>query len=159
MSRDSSEQSYHAQDSKAAKVSTISEDLIIAGNVMSNGEIHLDGQIQGDIHCASLVLGKNSQLAGGVTAQDVVIRGRLIGSARALRVTVESNGHVEGDLVHQTLAIEQGAFFEGESHHLEDPLSLSQTMPDQETSAKPQLVMSRSENPRDRREMKFRRSF
>jgi cytoskeletal protein CcmA (bactofilin family) len=159
MSADSSDQSYRARDSKAHRVSTISEHLIIAGNVTCNGEIHLDGEIQGDIHCASLVLGENSHLAGSVVAQDVDIRGRLIGSVQALRVTVQASGHVEGDLIHKTLAIERGAFFEGESHRSEDPLSLSQTTFSQEVSAKPQLVIDRSENPRDKPEIKFKRSL
>jgi cytoskeletal protein CcmA (bactofilin family) len=70
-----------------ASASNIGEDLVIIGNVTSKGEIHLDGQIQGDIQCASLVLGESSQLEGAVIAEDVVIRGRLKGSVRARRIT------------------------------------------------------------------------
>jgi hypothetical protein len=33
---------------------------------------------------------------------------------------------VDGDLIHQSLAIEQGAHFEGKSRRSEDPLSLNQ---------------------------------
>jgi cytoskeletal protein CcmA (bactofilin family) len=64
-----------------------------------------------------------------VIAEDVVLRGRLIGSVRALRVTLQSKCHVEGDLVHQSIAIEQGAYFEGKSLHADDPLSFSQKTP------------------------------
>ena len=42
-----------------------------------------------------------------------MIRGRLIGSVQALRVTLQSDSHIEGDLTYQSLAIEQGAFFDG----------------------------------------------
>jgi cytoskeletal protein CcmA (bactofilin family) len=59
----------------------------------------------------ALVLGENSSVEGNVAADDVVIRGRLIGSVKALRVTLQSNSHVQGDLTHQSLAIEQGALF------------------------------------------------
>ena len=41
----------------------------------------------------ALVLGENAQLEGSVVAEDVVVRGRLIGSVRALRVTLESKSH------------------------------------------------------------------
>jgi hypothetical protein len=66
--------------------STIGDELLITGNVTSNGNIRLDGQVQGDIQCASLVLGENSQLEGSAIAEVVVVGGRLIGSVRALRV-------------------------------------------------------------------------
>ena len=106
--------------------STIGEDLTITGNVTSKGEIHLDGHVRGDVHCVALVLGENSNVEGNVVAEDVVIRGRLIGSVQALRVTLQSESHVEGDLTYQSLAIEQGAFFDGKSRP-SGPLSTSQT--------------------------------
>jgi hypothetical protein len=88
----------YARDTSRS-LSNIGEDLVITGNVTSKGEIQLDGQLHGDIHCVSLILGENAQLEGGVVAEDVVIRGRLKGSVRALRVTLESKCHVEGDLI------------------------------------------------------------
>jgi cytoskeletal protein CcmA (bactofilin family) len=86
----------------------IGEDLTIIGNVTSKGELHLNGQIQGDVHCIALVLGENAQLKGGVVAEDVMVRGRVIGSVRALRVMLQSTSHVEGNLVHKSLAVEHG---------------------------------------------------
>ena len=65
--------------------SIIGEDLSISGNVTSKGEIQVDGEIQGDIHCGSLLLGDKSQVVGGVVAEDVVVRGRVVGSIRAPR--------------------------------------------------------------------------
>ncbi len=124
--------------------STIGEDFTIIGNVMSKGEIHLDGRVQGDIHCVSLVLGENSQLEGSVIAEDVVVRGRLIGSVRALRVTLQSTSHVEGDILHQSLAMEQGAHFEGNSRRSNDPLSLSKTVPVDRAATKPLVVIEHS---------------
>jgi cytoskeletal protein CcmA (bactofilin family) len=89
--------STRTQDSLG--ISTISEDLTITGNVTSKGKLHLNGQVQGDLHCVALVLGENAQLEGNVVADDVVVRGRLIGSVRALRVTLESKSHVEANLL------------------------------------------------------------
>jgi cytoskeletal protein CcmA (bactofilin family) len=105
--------------------SIIGEDLTIAGNVSSKGEIQVDGQIQGDVTCGSLLLGDKSQITGGVVAEDVVVRGHVIGSIRGLRVTLQSQSHVEGDIFHQSLAIEQGAYFEGKSRRSDDPLAAS----------------------------------
>ena len=57
-------------------------------------------------------------------AEDVLIRGRLTGSIRALRVTLQAMCHVEGDIYHQIIALEQGAFFEGRSSRTEDPMQI-----------------------------------
>jgi cytoskeletal protein CcmA (bactofilin family) len=103
--------------------SVIGEDLTIVGNVTSKGEIQLEGHVQGDIHCGSILLGEKSQVTGGVIADDVVVRGRVMGSIRGVRVTLQAPAHVEGDVFHQSLAIEQGAFFEGKSRRSDNPLA------------------------------------
>ena len=103
--------------------SIIGEDLTITGNVTSKGEIQVDGEIQGDIHCGSLLLGDKSQVQGSVIAEDVVVRGKVVGSIRGLRVTLQAQSHVEGDIFHQSLAIEQGAYFEGKSRRSDDPMA------------------------------------
>jgi cytoskeletal protein CcmA (bactofilin family) len=103
--------------------SIIGEDLTITGNVISKGEVQVDGEIQGDIHCSSLLLGDKARVTGGIMADDIVVRGRLVGSIRGLRITLQGPSHVEGDIFHQSLAIEQGAYFEGKSRRSDDPLA------------------------------------
>jgi cytoskeletal protein CcmA (bactofilin family) len=103
--------------------SIIGEDLTIRGNVTSKGEIQVDGEIEGDIHCSSLLLGDKSQVTGGVAAEDVVVRGRIVGSISGLRITLQAQSHVEGEIFHQSLAIEQGAYFEGKSRRSDNPLA------------------------------------
>src|SRR5262249_14116506 len=115
--------SARAQDCGPLSISTIGEDLTITGNVTSKGALHLDGQVQGDVRCVALVLGENAMLEGSVVAEDVLIRGRLIGLVRALTVTLQSKSHVEGNLFHKSLSVEQDTHFEGESCPSEDPLS------------------------------------
>jgi cytoskeletal protein CcmA (bactofilin family) len=112
----------HGPSASKMVPSIIGEDLTIRGNVISKGEIQVDGEIEGDIRCGSLLLGDKAQVRGGVTAEDVVVRGRIIGSIRGLRVTLQGQCHVEGDIFHQGLAIEQGAYFEGKSRRSNNPL-------------------------------------
>jgi len=132
-----------SSSSSASKMvpSIIGEDLTITGNVTSKGEIQVDGEIQGDIHCGSLLLGDKSQVNGSVIAEDVVVRGKVMGSVRGLRVTLQAQSHVEGDIFHQSLAIEQGAYFEGKSRRSDDPMAdVKSPSPRSEKSAE-------SENP------------
>ncbi len=103
--------------------SIIGEDLSITGNVISKGEVQVDGQIEGDVHCGSLIVGEKAEVTGGIVAEDVVVRGRVMGSIRGVRVTMQASSHVEGDVFHKALAIEQGAFFEGKSRRAEDPIA------------------------------------
>src|SRR6476659_2706535 len=124
-----------AQGSSPLSISTLGEGLPINGNVTSTGELHLNGQVHGEVQCFALVLGENAQLEGSVVAEDVMVRGRLIGSVRALRVMLQSQAHVEGNIFHKGLAIEQGAHFEGESRPSEDPLATNPEV----AAAEPQL--------------------
>ena len=103
--------------------SIIGEDLTIRGNVTSKGEIQIDGEIEGDIRCGSLLLGDKSKVTGGVAAEDVIVRGRIVGSIRGLRITLQAQSYVEGDIFAQSLAIEQGAYFEGKSRRSDNPLA------------------------------------
>ena len=103
--------------------SIIGEDLTIRGNVTCEGEIQVDGQIEGDIRCGSLLLGDKSQVRGGVVAEDVIVRGHLVGSIRGSRITLQAQCHVEGDIFAESLAIEQGAHFDGKSCRADNPLA------------------------------------
>jgi cytoskeletal protein CcmA (bactofilin family) len=122
MATDTTQTSGCVGDSRS-NVSTISSELLINGNVTSTGKIRLDGHVQGDIHCTSLVLGENAQLKGSAVAEEIMVGGRLIGSVRAVRLRLQATSHVEGDLLCESLAIEPGAHFDGKSQRSDDPLS------------------------------------
>ena len=103
--------------------SIISGDLIISGNLLSGGELQVDGTIDGDVRASSLVIGEQATVTGEVLAEEVIIRGRVVGSIRGLRVVLAANCHVEGEIFHESLAVEPGAYFEGNCRRSEDPLS------------------------------------
>ena len=110
-----------ARTSDLGAPSVIGPDLTIMGNLMSKGEVQIDGEVQGDLHCAQVIVGERARITGGIVADDIVVRGHVMGSIRGSRVTLQASSHVEGDIYHQSLAIEQGAFFEGKSRRSEDP--------------------------------------
>ncbi|KAB2920574.1 MAG: polymer-forming cytoskeletal protein [Hyphomicrobiaceae bacterium] len=104
--------------------SVIGSDLTITGNLESKGEIQIEGEIQGDIHAARVIVGERARITGSLLADDIIVRGNVAGSIRGNNVTLQSNSHVEGDVFHKSLAIEQGAFFEGKSRRSEDPTAV-----------------------------------
>ncbi|MBN8911027.1 MAG: polymer-forming cytoskeletal protein [Rhizobiales bacterium] len=120
--------------------SVIGTDLVIHGNLTSKGEVHIEGEVQGDIHATHVVLGERARVTGGIVAEECIIRGHLLGTIRGRRVLLQSSAHVEGDVYHQTMAIEQGAFFEGKSRRTDDPLAgLSRTTSEAAPAAGPAM--------------------
>lgn len=111
----------HLRPGAPGAPSIIGPDLLITGNLFSKGEVQVEGEVQGDIHSTHVVVGERARVTGGVIADEVVVRGHVAGSVRGKRVLLQTSSHVEGDIYHQTLAIEQGAFFEGKSRRTDDP--------------------------------------
>lgn len=101
--------------------SLVGAELVIVGNLVSRGEVQIDGEVQGDVHAAQVMIGESSRIMGGIVADDVVVRGTVAGTIRGKRVVLQASSRVEGDIFHNQLAIEQGAYFEGKSRHVEDP--------------------------------------
>src|SRR5579871_2415480 len=93
--------------------SIISVDLMIEGNLESTGEIQVDGNVHGDIRCKALIVGIKGQVIGEVNAQTVRMHGAIKGTVRAKSVFLASTARMAGDVEHESLAIEPGAYMEG----------------------------------------------
>ena len=68
-----------------------------------------------------------ARITGALIAEEIVVRGNVQGSIRGNAVTFQSSSRVEGDVFHKSLAIEQGAFFEGKSRRSDDPMSVQRS--------------------------------
>ncbi len=102
--------------------SIIGADVVIQGNIVTGGDLQVEGTIQGDVRAASVVIGRQGTIHGEVSGDEVAVQGRVIGPIRGLRVQVFSGAHVDGDIVHDSLAVETGAFCQGNIRRSEDPL-------------------------------------
>lgn len=103
--------------------SVISAELIVKGTLISAGDVQVEGKIDGDIRAAGLVIGEKAIIMGDIYAEEAVVRGRVEGSIRARRVQLCATCHVEGNVLHESLAVENGAFFEGNCRHTDNPLA------------------------------------
>ncbi|GBF25768.1 hypothetical protein MnTg02_00802 [bacterium MnTg02] len=110
------------------KPSIIGPGLSVTGNVISKGKIQIEGEIHGDVHCVTLTVGENGYIIGGVVAEEIVVQGRVIGVVRGINVSLRASSHVEGDIIHTGLAIEQGAFFEGKIRRTDNPIGQSSNL-------------------------------
>lgn len=93
--------------------SVIGSDVTITGNVAATTELHVDGNIEGDITCASLVQGEGSVIKGMIEAESARLSGTVIGSISARELVVLKSARIDGDVHYDALTIEQGASVEG----------------------------------------------
>ena len=102
--------------------SVLSADLTVKGNIETQGDVQIEGQVEGDVRAHQLTVGETATIRGEIVAEDIVVNGRVVGRVRGLKVRLSAAARVEGDIIHKTIAIESGAHFEGSVQRQEDPL-------------------------------------
>jgi cytoskeletal protein CcmA (bactofilin family) len=93
--------------------SVIGADVVIKGNVSATADLHVDGTVEGDIACASLVQGESSRIDGAIEAETARLSGRVKGTITVRELVILRSARIEGDVHYDTLTIEQGAHVEG----------------------------------------------
>ncbi len=99
--------------------SIISADLKIVGDLHSNGDLQIDGAIEGDITSRSLTVGEGAVVRGSLVAENVRVYGAVFGQIKANSVTLAKTAKVEGNVVHQALSMEAGAVLSGNVSRLD----------------------------------------
>jgi cytoskeletal protein CcmA (bactofilin family) len=103
----------HRPLSGGSTFSILGGDTAISGNINASADLHVDGRIEGDIACTSLVQGEGSEIVGNVTAESVRISGRVEGTITAREVVILKSARIRGDITYDALTIEQGAQLDG----------------------------------------------
>ncbi len=108
-------------------------DGFLDGGSRLTGDLHfkdtfrVDGRLEGSIHSeGNLVIGESGEIEGEIHVARVFVAGVLRGTVRgAQRVEIGATGKIYGNIETQTLVVEDGATFEGNSsmdrestHHL-----------------------------------------
>jgi cytoskeletal protein CcmA (bactofilin family) len=97
----------------------IAQGLKIVGSVTAEGLVEVNGQIDGELYCTSLVVSPSAVITGGIQAGQVVVNGKVEGPIEGDDVVLQSRAHVVGDIQHGSLTIKKGAYFVGRSIHAE----------------------------------------
>ena len=117
-SNDGGQQAATTRDSGVPSI--ISADLTIVGNLTSSGDLQVDGTVEGDISSRTLTIGEKAQVRGSVVADSVRVCGSINGQLQASSVVLAKSARVTGDISHSTLAIDAGAFIEGNIRRLDE---------------------------------------
>ncbi|OGN44276.1 MAG: cell shape determination protein CcmA [Caulobacterales bacterium RIFCSPHIGHO2_01_FULL_70_19] len=94
-------------------LSTLSSDLQFEGNISGGGDLQIDGAIKGDVRVGRLIVGETGAVEGGVSADYVEVRGRIVGNVSGKQVKLIATAYVDGDITAEQLSIDIGAYFQG----------------------------------------------
>jgi cytoskeletal protein CcmA (bactofilin family) len=103
---------------KRGMFSVIGPDMVITGNVAATADLHIDGRVDGDVHCGNLVQGNDSRINGGVKAESARLGGSIEGSVSVRQLTIERAARITGDVEYESIAIETGASIDGRLKHV-----------------------------------------
>jgi cytoskeletal protein CcmA (bactofilin family) len=102
-----------ASRSNEPSFSVLGADLLVRGTLTAEADLHIDGTIEGDVVCKSLVQGEGSTITGSISAQTVRLAGTVEGPVEAGQVIILRSANVRGDVRYDALTIEQGATVDG----------------------------------------------
>jgi cytoskeletal protein CcmA (bactofilin family) len=101
----------------ASSKNVLNSDVEIKGNIKFSGELALDGKLDGDIQTdGTLNLGDSAVINGHITAQSVVVRGKVHGHITAKeKIDIKAKAELFGDIRASKLVIEEGVTFVGKT--------------------------------------------
>jgi cytoskeletal protein CcmA (bactofilin family) len=120
-----------ARRSPPKVASLLSADLTIEGSITGEGELQIDGVVKGDVRVGRLTVGETGHVEGSVYAEAVEVRGRVVGAITSKQVRLYGTSYIDGDITHEQLAMETGAFFQGRSLKFQRPAPVQQPAPAQ----------------------------
>ena len=116
---DKDSQTAPGPEKPSAEHSIIPADLKITGDLVSPGDIHVEGVIHGDITCRTLTLTGQPVIEGSVKAETVHVCGTFDGKIEAKKVSLTKAAKMVGEIYYEILEMEAGASFEGKLSRIE----------------------------------------
>jgi cytoskeletal protein CcmA (bactofilin family) len=89
----------------------------LEGNVVSAGNLRIDGQVKGQINAdGDVTLSPQSQVEADIRAQNVSVAGKFKGNLIVkAKAHLARGGRIDGNITSKTLVVEEGGIFHGQS--------------------------------------------
>lgn len=102
-------------ESRAKATTLIAAGTRVTGQITGATEVHIDGEVEGDVHVEdTVVVGPQGRVKGQISARTVRVGGKVAGNLSGFeRVEVLPSGSTEGDISAPRVVIAEGAFFKG----------------------------------------------
>ena len=90
----------------------------IKGNVKDDNEITIYGNVEGDIECKKLTVGKSGSAKGKIITENLVIEGNVDGEIKVKdHLTIYTTGRTSGKISYGSINIDDGGKIEGEINY------------------------------------------
>jgi len=106
-----------AAGARQSTFSVLGGDVVVRGDISASVDLHLEGRVEGDVSCASLVQGPESVIHGAVSAETARLAGTVDGSIIVRALIIQASARITGDVTYESLTIEQGSRIEGRLSH------------------------------------------
>lgn len=101
---------------RAKKDTFISNGALFTGVIEGDGNIVVEGKVEGNIVCTHMIRVENSgHVKGEIRAQQIMINGAVEGRCYADSLSIQPKGSMRGDIYADEIAIEKGGVFIGQS--------------------------------------------
>jgi len=103
--------------STSAQPNTLSSDVEIKGSIKFDGDLFIDGKVDGEITSpGNLTLGEHAEVHGEIKTKSIVVAGNAQANITVEdRCELKAGSRLTGDLKSARLIIEDGATFIGKS--------------------------------------------
>ncbi len=95
------------------QMSVIGADIVITGNIEASVDLHIEGRVNGDVRCATLILGESSAINGSIYADRVRVAGTIDGAIETKDLAIEATARVTADILYDRLKVANGGIVEG----------------------------------------------
>ncbi len=102
-----------ATGAQGTKFSFIGPEVTVTGDIATPGQLHIDGNVTGDVRCGSLTQGETGVVRGNIVAGDARLAGLVDGAVEAGALSLEASARVTGDILYEAIGIAPGAQVEG----------------------------------------------
>jgi cytoskeletal protein CcmA (bactofilin family) len=105
---------FNGEDSSQL-INILSNGTKVKGDIISNGDIRIDGELVGNLATkGKVVVGNSGKIHGEVQASNIEVSGFIKGKVTVSELlTMQTAAKIEGDIVAGKLAVEPGAVFTG----------------------------------------------
>lgn len=93
----------------------ISHDTSMVGDIKTNGDIRIDGNLSGSITAkGKVVIGGTGRIEGEVLCQNANVSGEIKGKIQVAELlSLQASAKIQGDVVTGKLVVENGAMWNG----------------------------------------------
>lgn len=107
----------------------IAKETKIVGDILAQGNIRIEGVIEGKVESKSkIVIGESALITGDLISVEAEISGKIFGAVKCSEMLyLKSTAVIEGDIFTSKLVIENGAKFNGKCHMMGASITLNKS--------------------------------